>query len=190
MGAGTQQHIMAKSGDHNITLTRTAPMDQPSEQNTDPVLDYADNQIGHTTYPGSAEMSAPTDKVGTEDRVARIAQQISKLDTTLLQFQTATEGAKEDPVLKSTHRSTASKQGLASQKSRDAVTMPAMAAAAAAAASGSPAEVSVPSHVRALQDQRLLAQLQSAPGRGRGSVGQSKEGSFGPPSLGPQAPTP
>ena len=47
-----------------------------------------------------------------------------------------------------------------------------MAAAAAAAASGSPADVSVPSHVRALQDQRLLAQLQSAPGRSRGTMGQ------------------
>lgn len=38
----------------------------------------------------------------TEDRVAKIAQQITKLNTTLLQFQTEAEELKRDPMLKST----------------------------------------------------------------------------------------
>ena len=64
----------------------------------------------------------------TEDRVAKIAQKISKLNTTLLQFQKENEETRKDPTLKSTHRSTASKHGLMSQKSRENyVTMPVMA---------------------------------------------------------------
>lgn len=61
-------------------------------------------------------------------------------------------------MLKSTHRSTASKQGLVSQKSRDTnMTMPVLAAAAAAAATSSQnqvgiEEMKVPENVRALQE--------------------------------------
>jgi hypothetical protein len=61
--------------------------------------------------------------------VAKIAEKLSKLNTTLLQFQTDAEELKRDPMLNSTQRSNAnsrlglasqkSRQGLASQKSRD-----------------------------------------------------------------------
>jgi len=62
--------------------------------------------------------------------VAKIAEKISKLNTTLLQFQTDAEELKRDPMLKSTHRSNASRQGLASQKSRDTnMTLPVAAPA-------------------------------------------------------------
>ena len=59
-------------------------------------------------------------------------------------------------MLKSTHRSDASRVGLVSQKSRDTnMTMP----------------VTFPDQVKALQEKRLMAQLQSAPGRTRGKPG-------------------
>ena len=54
-----------------------------------------------------------------EDRVAKIADRITKLNTNLLQFQSEIEESKKDPLLKSTHRSTEGRKGLASQKSRD-----------------------------------------------------------------------
>ena len=81
-------------------------------------------------------------------------------------------------MLKSTARSAASKHGLASQKSRDTnMTMPVLAAqAAAAAATASQADVViVPDSVKALQDKRLIAQLQSAPGRSRARMTQARQ---------------
>ena len=83
-------------------------MDDSHEQQPNQKTEYADAKV-----------------IQTEDRVAKIAQQISKLNTTLLQFQTEAEELKKDPMLKSTHRSNASRTGLASQKSRDTnMTMP------------------------------------------------------------------
>ena len=89
--------------------------------------------------------------------MAKIAEQISKLNTNLLQFQSEIEESKKDPLLKSTHRSTASKKGLTSQKSRDTnVGMPNLSRGDQQSQTD---VMVVPAQVRALQDQRLASQL-------------------------------
>ena len=100
---------MAKSTDHrNLkqnSKLKSTPVEEPR----------AELPVGsHTNKVADADAAdqsgaAPAEKFGTQDRVAKIAHHISKLNTTLLQFQTDNEELRKDPMLKSTHRSTASR---------------------------------------------------------------------------------
>ena len=101
-----------------------------------------------TQMTGQTEQTVNDSK---QDRVSKIADKIAKLNIQLEKFQTDIDEQKNDPILKSTHRSNASNKKLGSQKSGfTAMTQPV-----------------VFGNDPNMRDARLFANLSSAPGTNR-----------------------